>query len=181
MIYFKYLKYLIRHKWYVFVACCRVTKDLKYKWRLIILGIVHDWSKFRPSEYIPYARYFYGDYPKHNEVTAGFKYNYTGLYHEDIERRFDKAWLYHIHRNKHHWQHWLLQEDDGPLKKIPIPMLYLLEMIADWRGAGMAITGKDNIVEWYGSNRDKIQVRDLQRKFIEKKIGFTASPIKGGQ
>ena len=97
---------------------------------------------------------------------------------EKINRDFDKAWLYHIHRNKHHWQYWLLQEDDGPLKKIAIPMTYLLETIADWIGAGKSITGKDNIVEWYESNKQNMQLRDIQRKFIEKRIGVKSQGIE---
>lgn len=54
-IYWKYFKYVLRHKWYVFLAC------LKYG--LIWRGIVHDLSKFKPDEFIAYARFFYGDYP----------------------------------------------------------------------------------------------------------------------
>ena len=166
--YFKYLKYIIRHKWYVFRSCCRVTKDKKYLIQLIFLGIVHDWSKFRPSEFIPYARYFYGNYTKYEDLPCGWKGRIVTK--EDISREFEKAWFFHIHRNKHHWQYWLLQEDDGDVKKIPIPMRYLLEMIADWHGAGKAITGKDNISEWYEKNKSRILVRDIQKKFIEKKI-----------
>lgn len=51
-IHFKYLVYLIRHKYYVFMAGFSVGCSL---WQIV----VHDWSKFLPSEWIPYARYFY--------------------------------------------------------------------------------------------------------------------------
>lgn len=119
--YWKYFKYVIRHKWYVFIECCKMDRPL--------LGLIHDWTKFRPSEFIPYARYFYGEYPKYDDVLLE-KRSSIDLYREDIENRFDKAWFYHIHRNKHHWQYWLLQEDDGPQKNIPIPIKYLKEMEA---------------------------------------------------
>ena len=52
MVYFKYLSYVLRHRWFVFIECCK----LGIPWR----GLVHDLSKFIPSEFIPYARYFYG-------------------------------------------------------------------------------------------------------------------------
>ena len=149
--YLKYLKYIIRHKWFVFIECFKIgwkQKKLNMFWR----GIMHDISKFYPSEFIPYARYFYGDYPSIYDVQPGYKYEYCGLYKHDVERQFDQARLYHIHRNPHHWQYWLLQEDDGPLKRIPMPTKYLREMVADWRGAGKVITGKDNLTKWYVQN-----------------------------
>jgi len=167
--YWKYLKYIIRHKWFVFVECCQISKDPKYKIKLFFLGIVHDWSKLRLSEFIPYARYFYGNYPEHkNMVWQTTKYPH--LYKQDIDRAFDKAWLYHIHRNKHHWQHWLLQEDDGPQKNIPVPIKYLLEMVADWKGAGRAINGKDDTDKWYEKNKHIINLNCINKKFVEKKI-----------
>ncbi len=155
--YWKYLKYVSRHKWYVFVEC--------YKRNLIWRGIVHDLSKFRPSEFIPYARYFYGDYPPYD---VGVTTYWPHRFREDVERRFDRAWLFHIHRNPHHWQYWLLQEDDGPIKKIPIPIKYLKEMGCDWLGAGKAITGKNNIKEWYAENKDRIQLKVINRKWVER-------------
>ena len=160
MKYFKYFNYVIRHKWFVFVECYR----LGIPW----LGIIHDWSKFRPSEFIPYARYFYGNYKSCKDaIPSWIKIR---LFKEDIDRYFDRAWLYHIHRNKHHWQYWLLQEDDGPVKNIPIPVKYLKEMLADWKGTGKAITGKDDIKEWYEKNKHIINLNLINRKWIEKKI-----------
>ena len=159
--YWKYLKYVTLHKWYVFLECWKAG----IWWE----GFVHDWSKFRLSEFIPYARNFFGHYSSYdsNEVK-----NKSGLFKEDIKRKFDYAWLLHIHRNPHHWQFWLLQEDNGPPKNIPIPIKYLKEMICDWRGAGKSITGKDNILEWYKKNKDKINLNRINRKLVEHKIGY---------
>jgi len=159
--YIKYFSYVCRHKWYVFLECWKV----EIRWK----GFVHDWSKFRPSEFIPYARNFFGTYPEYTDCDSMAP---KGLFKQDIKQRFDKAWLLHIHRNPHHWQFWLLQEDNGFPKNIPIPLKYLKEMVCDWRGAGKAITGKDNIVEWYGKNKDRINLKRINRKWIEKKIGY---------
>jgi hypothetical protein len=52
----KYLKYVLTHKWYVLLKCI----ELGIPWR----GIVHDLSKFLPSEWSPYVEYFYGDIHK---------------------------------------------------------------------------------------------------------------------
>ena len=120
MKYIKYIKYIIIHKWFVFLACC--------KYGSIWQGITHDLSKLLPSEFIPYARYFYGKYGKSAQ--------------EKINQKFDIAWLKHIHRNKHHWQYWVLRKDDGDTIPLKIPRKYQLEMICDWIGAGRAINGK---------------------------------------
>jgi len=163
--YTKYLKYVIRHKWFVLRECWKI----KLYWR----GITHDLSKLLPSEFVPYARYFYGDYPEHEKFIQGEgKDCYNGLFKEDIQRHFDIAWLKHIHRNPHHWQYWLLQEDDGDLKTIPMPMKYLKEMLADWHGAGMAITGENNTDEWFLKNEDKIKLGKIQKEWIKYKLGL---------
>ena len=47
-----YLKYVMRHKWYVFLACMRFKVNL---WQ----AISHDWTKFTPSEWFPYVHTFY--------------------------------------------------------------------------------------------------------------------------
>jgi len=60
--YILYLKYIIRHKWYVGIECFKMG----VYWR----GITHDLSKFLPSEFIPYAKYFYGDYGINNKCPA---------------------------------------------------------------------------------------------------------------
>ncbi len=49
---FKYLGYLTRHRWFVMLACFR--EGLYWQ------GLIHDWSKFLPGEFLPYAWYFYG-------------------------------------------------------------------------------------------------------------------------
>lgn len=103
--YVKFLWSLLRHKWFVFVESCK----LGIPW----LGIIHDWSKFLPSEFIPYAKYFYGEYEyeKLDDVPL-FKIPYDAETKEDAKRNFDIAWLYHQKRNRHHWQYFILQYDN---------------------------------------------------------------------
>ena len=110
-------------------------------------GIVHDMSKFLPSEFFAYAFYF----------------NISDKY----ELEFDTAWLHHQHRNKHHWQYWILKEDSGCIKCIPIPIKYLEEMVCDWIGAGKAITGKNNLKEWYTSNKENILMHSTSKIIID--------------
>jgi hypothetical protein len=143
----RYASYVARHKWFVFRAGLRTGAPL---WRLVI----HDWSKLGLAEWGPYVRSFYGEQGRTEKVRADF----------------DRAWLHHQHRNPHHWQHWLLREDDGPIKALPIPEKFVREMVADWMGAGRAITGKWEVGSWYAANRDKIVLAPETRVLAEALI-----------
>jgi hypothetical protein len=138
-----------------------------FKLGLYWRGINHDLSKFLPSEFFPYANYFYGNYRSYKDASTYEKTYHNFKYKEDVEREFDIAWLKHIHRNPHHWQHWILREDDGETKTIQMPEIFLEEMIADWIGAGKAITGKDNLKEWWDKNKHNILVGKSRREYIE--------------
>lgn len=137
----QYLWYVVRHKWFVFWAGIQIGGIPI--WRLII----HDWSKFLPPEWNPYVEMFYGrplneqwmDFIKHGRKV-----------------RFDAAWLHHQHHNPHHWQHWVLREDDGNTIVLKMPTHFAREMVADWMGAGRAITGKWDAPNWYLKNEEKI-------------------------
>jgi hypothetical protein len=82
--YLSYLVYLIRHKWYVFVECCK----LGIPW----LGIIHDLSKFNPVEWLSAAPRYHGT--KEQQEIAKGPYRYS--------------WLHHQKHNKHHWVYWVL-------------------------------------------------------------------------
>ena len=142
--YLIYLNYILKHKRYAFIECC--------KYGLIWRGLMHDMSKLTWSEFKAYADYF----DKTNE--------------KKNERDFLYAWLGHIHKNPHHWQHWLLQNDEDGMMVLPMPEQYWKEMVADWKSAGKAITGKDNIKEWYDKNRDLIKLHPETKKIVEEEI-----------
>lgn len=47
------------------------------------------------------------------------------------------------------------------------PDVQIKEMVADWAGAGRAITGKWSVAQWYEKNRDNIMLPDATRVTIE--------------
>ena len=126
------------------------------------LGFIHDWSKFLPSEFIPYANH---DFDKARDETGYYKPTDTG------DKAFDFAWLLHQKRNKHHWQWWTLPEDGGGLKVLEMPLRYRKEMLCDWRGAGRAY-GTPDTKRWWEKNKDKMQLHPNTRKWIEKNLGL---------
>jgi len=151
----RYLSYVVSHKWFVLLAGLKVGAPL---WRLVI----HDWSKLTPSEWRPYVLSFYGpwkyaDRPPH------------------VVAAFDRAWLHHQHVNPHHWQHWVLREDSGAVKRLEMPEHFAREMVADWMGAGRAITGRWETAEWYAKNRDKIEMHPNTRVLVERLLAPTES------
>lgn len=141
-----YLKYILRHKWFVFLASIRIGAPI---WS----AITHDLSKFRPSEWIPYAFTFYNE-------------NGTKRYFENPY--FAHAWNDHQKRNKHHWQYWLITWDRGNTEPLPMPNIFIYEMVADWMGAGRAITGKWEAKEWYEKNKSTIILTIDTREVVEQ-------------
>lgn len=159
-----YGSYVARHKWFVFVAGWKTGAPL---WRLVI----HDWSKLTPAEWRPYVENFYR--PLDPSIGRGEGPHGVALVERlraERQARFDAAWLHHQHRNAHHWQHWLLREDDGPTKALPMPEPLVREMVADWMGAGRAITGQWEVASWYEANRDKIVLAAETRALVEQLI-----------
>lgn len=153
----KYLKYVIKHKWYVFQECA------KYSWKydkptLFWRGIIHDWQKFTPTEWFPYVETFYGPY-EYDERP------------EWLVNKFDYAWLHHQHYGPHHYQYYILREDSGDVKILGMMPNYILEMVADWKGASRAITGADNSKDWYLKNKDKIILNKYTREKVETLLG----------
>ena len=140
---FQYASYVARHKWFVFRAGLKTKAPI---WRLLI----HDWSKLTPSEWFPYVDRFYGGYKN--------------------DLQFNAAWLHHQHRNPHHWQHWVLREDDGDTFPISMPYQLVREMVADWMGAGRAITGKWEVWNWYEENKDRMVLHSETRRSVEQLI-----------
>ena len=137
---FRYAAYVVRHKWFVFRAGLKTRAPL---WRLVI----HDWSKLTRAEWTPYVRMFY-----------------TGRKDQDA---FDAAWLRHQHRNPHHWQHWVLREDDGATVSLAMPESLIREMVADLMGAGRAITGRWEVRKWYEANASKMLLHHETRERVE--------------
>jgi hypothetical protein len=121
----RYLQYVLVHKWYVWKCGLRLGVPL---WRLL----VHDWSKFSWTEWTAYANYFYGDFPEHdpNDPNKWTRRGYYGPTSIDIEEKFQRAWLHHIHLNDHHPQHWVLLNDDSTITTLNMPFVAVLEMLA---------------------------------------------------
>jgi hypothetical protein len=153
-----YLKYVLRHKYYVVLECFGVG----LYWR----GIKHDWHKFLPSEWFPYVEFFHGKNAKPVRDKVGY-YKPT-----DTDDKFDMAWLMHQKRADHHWQWWICPQDSGGFKTFPMSREAVLEMLCDWCGASMAQghgrwSGDNGVFAWYTKNGSKMILHPDTRKQVE--------------
>ena len=116
---YRHFKTVCRHKAIVLREChqCGIT------WQ----GLVHDLSKFSPTEFSPSAKYFQGD---KSPIEA-----------EKEAIGYSDAWLHHKAHNKHHWEYWTDFGQNGEVLPHKIPYRYVVEMICDWISAGMVYSG----------------------------------------
>ena len=137
--YIGYLKYVFEHKVNVGIEC--------FKRGLFIHSIFHDLSKLFPSEFIGYAKYFYGDKKRYKD-------------------EFLRSWLLHQHRNKHHWDYWV--GSDG--KAVEMPLKNIKQMVCDWHGMSRKFGG--SAYEYFLKNENRINLHPKTRDKLINKVGF---------
>ena len=120
----------------------------------------HDQSKYRKvpdadnyyeltPEYDAYANYFYG-----KQTQA-------------VKDAFDRAWLAHIHANPHHWQHWVLVNDDDGSRALEMPKETAIEMICDWMSFSIKVNKLNEVLEWYDNHKKTMILHKETKKFVE--------------
>ena len=131
-------KYVARHKYYVFIAACKLG--------IPITGLFHDWHRLLPVEWVPYVRKFRNGPQAGRDKSGHYDPLNTGI------KGFDMAWHQHQKRAWHHWQSWCCPTENGIDRVFEIPMRYRKEMLADWRGAARA-QGTNDVQAHYLANR----------------------------
>lgn len=112
----------------------------------------HDKSKYDPDEYDAYDSYFYG---KNKSYEVCLEFNY--------------AWLHHIHHNPHHWQYWVLINDDpeNGIVALDMPYEYIIEMICDWWSFSWKSGNLYGIFDWYDEHKNSMILSDETQKTVE--------------
>ena len=132
----------------------RIERDLNSTF----LFLSHDSSKYCREEYIAYDEYFYGDMTSSENSL------------EQVKEDFNYAWLHHIHNNPHHWQYWVLINDDAKEGTIvlDIPYRYVIEMICDWWSFSFKTGNLYEIFGWYNTHKDRMILSDHTRELVEE-------------
>lgn len=110
---------------------------------------LHDASKYTDEEYEAYDNYFYG--AKTKEVKEAFNY----------------AWLHHIHHNPHHWQYWVLINDEDGTIALEMPENYVYEMICDHWAFSHKSGNLYEIFDWYETHKKNMILHLTTRKLYE--------------
>ena len=103
---------------------------------------MHDMSKFSPTEFFESVRYYQGTSSPIDACKA--------------DKGYSNAWFHHRGRNRHHWEYWVDDFQQGMIPK-KIPFRFVLEMICDFLGAGRAYSGKAFTIkseyDWWQNKR----------------------------
>ena len=144
--FFGHLKTVNKHKFLVF--------KLSIKAGIPIRGLLHDLSKFSPTEFFESVKYYNG---KISPIKISKQ-----------ENGYSKAWLHHKGRNKHHFEYWY--DFNTPDKTPMIPYKYLVELICDNIAASMTYKGKDwnpkLQLEYFKNRKDLEYINDDVEKIL---------------
>lgn len=107
-----HFKTITLHKYLVLKGCFRVG--------LYKQGLLHDMSKYMPSEFLVGMKYYQGNRSPNNA--------------EREEIGYSSAWLHHKGRNKHHYEYWIdysLNHPEKVVSPVQMPIPYVIEMFID--------------------------------------------------
>ena len=91
-------------------------------------GLFHDLSKYSPKE-MSIVKYYTGKKSPHQVCREEIGYS--------------PCWIYHYHRNKHHFQFWWDEDEEGKIIPIKMPYKYVIESFCDMVGASKAYAQKN--------------------------------------
>lgn len=130
-------------------------------------GLMHDLSKYSPSEFLIGAKYYQGNRSPNNA--------------EREARGYSSAWLHHKGRNKHHYEYWIdysTKEIPGGMAPAPMPVNYVVEMFMDRVAAckvyhGAAYTDKDPL-NYYTKGGENPFLHPKTKALLEKLLRMLA-------
>ena len=147
----EHFKTITHHKRLVMEGCFKVG--------LYRQGILHDMSKFSPSEFLVGARYWQGNRSPNNAEREAIGYS--------------SSWLHHKGRNKHHYEYWI----DYSLKPrrcmagMKMPLRYVNEMIMDRIAASKVYEGErytqHSPLAYYEQGKGAYLIHEETRELLE--------------
>lgn len=112
-------------------------------------GLLHDLSKYSPTEFLVGCRYYQGTRSPNNA--------------EREARGVSLSWLHHKGRNKHHFEHWVdySLNDERIINGAKMPRKYVAEMVMDRISASRNYMGDAEYtdqapLEYYQKNKERL-------------------------
>ncbi len=153
---------LLRHNWFVrllsladFYTPENPIETFKYNLE------IHDLSKFSLHEAYGYAVH---DFKNPAPTLTIFK----------------NAWHHHKLNNPHHPEYWFDVEKNGKATPLPMPSIYIGEMVADWLGASQSYG--QNLEDWLSKNLPQFFFHPYTANTLQNylsKMGFNV--VNNGQ
>ncbi len=138
----KHFKTITRHKLLVMQYCFRAGMYRQ--------GLLHDLSKYSPTEFLVGCRYYQGNRSPNNA--------------EREAKGVSLAWLHHLGRNKHHYEYWLDYapgDQEHVINGARMPRKYVAEMAMDRISASRNYLGEEAYtdqapLEYFLKSKDKL-------------------------
>lgn len=148
----KHFKTITYHRFLVMKYCFRVG--------LYKQGLLHDLSKYSPTEFWVGVRYYQGNRSPNNA--------------EIEDRGYSSSWLHHKGRNKHHYEYWVDHAPKGALvgwTQVKMPVRYVVEMLMDRIAACQVYQGEQYTDEaplaYFQKSRDAALMHPDTVKLLE--------------
>ena len=153
---------ITNHKILVMKGCFRLG--------LYKQGLLHDLSKYGPTEFLPGCKYYVG-------YASPIRF-------EKIEKGYSLAWLHHKGRNKHHFEYWIdygigdSDAGDKGLLGVKMPLKYAVEMFVD-RVCATKNYQKEKYTDegplvYYNNSKDRCLLHEDTRALLEYMLEMLA-------
>lgn len=120
-----HLRTVRHHRRQVLIHCIKAGIPVR--------GLLHDLSKYSPTEFIPGVLYYQGNRSPNEQEreTSGYS----------------KAWMHHKGRNRHHFEYWTdYSTVTKKMEAVPMPDIFIFEMFCD-RVAASKIYNKEKYTD----------------------------------
>lgn len=154
----QHLKTINHHKRLVMQHCFKVG--------LYKQGLLHDLSKYSPTEFLVGAKYYQGNRSPNNA--------------EREDKGYTSAWLHHKGRNKHHLEYWIDYSTDSEegMVGMEMPVKYVVEMFCDRMAASKTYNPESytdrSPLEYYQKGKGKYPMHKNTRALLEKLLNMLA-------
>jgi len=154
----QHLKTINHHKWLVCQGCFKVG--------LYKQGLLHDLSKYSPTEFLVGCKFYQGTRSPNNA--------------EREVKGYSAAWLHHKGRNRHHYEYWLDYSTDlnEGIIGMKMPVRYVVEMFLDRIAASKVYIGEayndSDPLRYYENGRAGELMHPETRALLEKLLHMLA-------
>ena len=154
----KHLQTINHHKLLVMKHCFKVG--------LYKQGLLHDLSKYSPTEFLVGCKFYQGTRSPNNA--------------EREVKGYSAAWLHHKGRNRHHYEYWLDYSTDlnEGIIGMKMPVRYVVEMFLDRIAASKVYIGEayndSDPLRYYENGRAGELMHPETRALLEKLLHMLA-------